>query len=175
MLRFHFSLGILFCLAFSPLCISQDTTQTKAVPDKQQSDSPAPVPDAPDEISMESSFGIVELPHKVHVKDVKLKCVVCHHQIHATELDTPHPDFLTSSRANCQTCHEPNSATSKKYYKCSLCHHSDLDDIADETLSAKVVVHKSCWKCHVTGTGVQASESCTDCHARQASASPVLN
>ncbi len=63
-------------------------------------------------------------------------------------------------------CHDTNSKMSKKYYKCSDCHHSNLDNIADETLSSKVVIHKSCWKCHETGTGVDASKGCVECHVK---------
>jgi len=157
MLKFHVSMGVLLLLTFSLPCYSQEVEQAGTDAG----------PDVPDKVTIESSLGAVLLPHKVHVKDVKLKCNVCHHQIHATELDTPHPDYLASSRVSCQTCHETNSETRKKYYKCSHCHHSETDDIADETLSSKVVVHKSCWKCHETGTGVEASKGCSDCHLKE--------
>jgi Zn finger protein HypA/HybF involved in hydrogenase expression len=158
--------GVLFFLAFSLAAYPQEQTQTGEVSEQAQSDSPAASPDLPDEVTLESSFGNVVLPHDVHVKKVKLKCPVCHHQIHAAELDTPHPDYLESSRANCQTCHDTSSEKRKKYYKCSDCHHSETDDIADETLSSKVVIHKSCWKCHETGTGAEASAGCGNCHAK---------
>jgi hypothetical protein len=167
MLKFYVSMGVLFFLTFPLLCYSQEIEKAGTVAQEIPSDSPASIPDVPDKITIESSLGNVLLPHKVHVKDVKLKCNVCHHQIHASELDTPHPDYLTSSRASCQTCHETNSETRKKYYKCSLCHHSDPDDISDETLSSKVVIHKICWKCHEAGTGAQASEGCGNCHAKE--------
>ena len=167
MLKFHVSMGVLIFLAFSPLSYAQEAKQTGPVPEEVPSDSPTVVSDLPDEITIESSVGNVVLPHDVHVKDKKLKCVVCHHQIHATELDTPHPDYMDSSRINCQTCHGTNSETRKKYYKCSKCHHSEPDDISDETLSSKVVIHKSCWKCHEAGTGVEASRGCSDCHMKE--------
>ena len=38
-------------------------------------------------------------------------------------------------------------------------------NIADETLSAKVVVHQQCWKCHPVGTGKEASAVCEKCHS----------
>ncbi len=160
-------LGALLFLAFSPLCYPQDAQEVESVQAERQSVSPAADPDLPDKITIKSSVGNVVLPHDIHVKKVKIKCKECHHQIHAKELDTPHPDYMTSSRANCPTCHEVNSETRKKHYKCSLCHHSDPDDIADETLSAKVVIHKSCWKCHEAGTGAEASAGCSDCHAME--------
>ena len=132
----------------------------------ESSDSPATNPDLPNMVTFESSVGDVHFPHKLHVEDLELECMECHHQIHAVVLDTPHPDYMESSWIKCQICHELNSEMSKKYYKCSDCHHSDLENIADETLSSKVVVHKSCWKCHASGTGVQASEGCADCHVK---------
>ncbi len=132
-----------------------------------QTDSSVVMVEMPDEISFTSEVGTVLFPHNLHVKALEIECAQCHHQIHAMELDTPHPDYLTSSWINCQTCHDTNSETSKKYYKCSDCHHSEPDNIADETLSSKVVMHKSCWKCHETGSGIKASEGCSDCHVKE--------
>jgi len=130
------------------------------------SDSSATSADMPDVVIFDSSVGEVHFPHKLHVEDLDLECMQCHHQIHAKELNTPHPGYLTSSWISCQSCHNTNSADSKKYYKCVDCHHLNPANVADETLSSKVVVHKSCWKCHASGTGVQASESCSDCHVK---------
>jgi len=119
------------------------------------------------EILIESSVGDVIFPHDFHVTGVKMECVECHHQIHAVELDTPHPDYLTSSWINCQSCHNPESTSDQVYYLCGECHHENPNNIADETLSSKVVVHKSCWKCHDTRTGVEASQGCVDCHVKE--------
>ena len=120
--------------------------------------------DLPGEIIFESSVGQVHFPHDLHVEELELECGECHHQIHAAELDTPHPDYMKSSWIKCQICHETNSAMSEQYYSCSDCHHSDLENIADETLSSKVVIHKNCWACHESGTGVTASHGCLECH-----------
>jgi len=120
-----------------------------------------------EEILIQSSVGDVVFPHDFHVTGVKMECVECHHQIHAVELDTPHPDYLTSSWINCQSCHNPSSASEQVFYQCGECHHTDENNIADETLSSKVVVHKSCWKCHDTRTGVEASQGCVDCHVKE--------
>jgi hypothetical protein len=119
-----------------------------------------------EEILIESSVGYVIFPHDFHVTGVEMECVECHHQIHAVELDTPHPDYLTSSWIKCQSCHNPESESDQIYYLCGECHHTDPNNIADETLSSKVVVHKSCWKCHDTQTGVEASQGCVDCHVK---------
>jgi len=122
--------------------------------------------DMPDEITYPSSVGDVLFPHKMHVKELELECADCHHQIHAMELDTPHPDYMTSSWVSCNICHNTETEARQKYYKCADCHHSDLDDISDETLSSKVVTHKNCWNCHETGTGVEASKGCVECHVK---------
>ena len=118
----------------------------------------------PDEIRFESSIGDVVFPHKTHLK---MRCNRCHHQIHADPLETPHPDYLESSWIKCGDCHEENPEFSKKYYKCDDCHHAEVDNIADETLSAKVVVHQSCWTCHKTSTGADASKRCSYCHVKE--------
>lgn len=118
-------------------------------------------PQLPDVILFESAIGDVYFPHTRHQK---MNCKRCHHQIHARELDTPHEDYLSASWIKCQSCHETDSEFGDSYYKCSGCHHSEPESIVDETISSKVVIHKSCWKCHKSGTGAKASEGCSYCH-----------
>ena len=134
--------------------------------EEQTAASPAN-PGMPDVVTFNASVGNVLFPHKIHVEDLELECVKCHHQISAMELETPHPDYLESSWINCQLCHDPNQRTDKTYYKCSECHHEGPDNITDETLSSKVVTHKSCWTCHESGTGVKASKGCPECHVKE--------
>jgi len=169
MRNLYVTVGVLGFFIFSHPGYPQEVDQTGAAPQVATSDSVPANSALPDEITLESSEGYVVLPHDVHIKDVKIKCVKCHHQIRAQGLDTPHPDYLTASRVNCQTCHSTDSESRNKYYKCSDCHHSDPDNIADETLSSKVVIHKSCWECHEAGTGVKASEGCSNCHVKKES------
>jgi DnaJ-class molecular chaperone len=57
---------------------------------------------------------------------------------------------------------------------CSTCHHSALSDIADQTLSAKVALHRSCWKCHEAQTGEKATAHCSFCHNRNRIAGPAV-
>lgn len=128
--------------------------------------SPAASSDMPDVVTFNSEVGNVNFPHKFHVNDLGLECVKCHHQVSAVELKTPHPSYLDSSWINCHLCHDPKPKTGKIYYKCSECHHVNPNKIADETLSSKVVTHESCWKCHESGTGVEASEGCPVCHVK---------
>jgi hypothetical protein len=148
--------------------IAHPVPREEKAPSEETSPSGSAVDDTdmPGEIIYESSVGNVLFPHSVHAKDQDIECTECHHQIHAGELDTPHPGYMTSSWVSCNICHNTNPENSQKYYRCSYCHHSDPDDIADETLSSKVVTHKSCWNCHETGTGVEASKGCSECHVK---------
>ena len=120
----------------------------------------------PVEITFDSSLGPVLFPHNLHVQDLEMECSECHHQIHAVVLDTPHPDYLESSWIKCQSCHAEELDADAEYYKCSVCHHLNPNNIADETLSSKVVIHKNCWTCHESGTGVEASKGCAVCHVK---------
>jgi hypothetical protein len=130
-----------------------------------------PAAPIPDEIVFPSSVGEVRFPHRAHVKK---KCITCHHQIHAGALDTPHEAYLDSSSVHCRTCHDSSPELSGKYYKCSECHHSVPANIADETLSAKVVIHQRCWQCQEAGSGVAASASCDGCHVKDTAATAAL-
>ena len=143
--------------------IAHPVPQADATIDETSAD----YPDLPAVINFNVSVGDVEFSHKAHVVKLQVECAECHHQIHAQALHTPHPNFLSSSWSNCQACHNTNLEAGKAYYKCSQCHLSDLDNIADETLSAKVVTHKTCWKCHESGTGSTASQGCVYCHVKE--------
>ena len=161
---FRFAVGLLvaFIVSFS---VQAQTAAPGAEP-------PAPKPASaagsgssmPDVIVFESALGDVHFPHKRHQK---MRCNRCHHQIHARELDTPHEEYFEASWIKCQNCHESNSQFGDGYFKCSGCHHADPESIIDETISSKVVIHESCWKCHKSGTGVTASEGCSYCHKQQ--------
>lgn len=119
----------------------------------------------PSEINIPSSVGDVVFHHQMHIKDLTIKCAECHHQIDAKKLATPHPDYLQSSWINCRICHSESQKIKQKVYTCSECHHTNLTNIADETLSAKVVIHRQCWKCHEMATGSDASKACEKCHS----------
>jgi hypothetical protein len=100
-------------------------------------------------------------PHKSHRR---LGCGKCHHQSKAKPLNTPHPEYLTSSWHSCHSCHDPETERQKVYRNCLDCHHANPNSIADETPSSKVALHENCWKCHDKGIGAQASARCPDCH-----------
>ena len=110
-------------------------------------------------------MGEITFRHQIHIKDLSIKCVDCHHQINAKRLNTPHPDYFGSSWINCKTCHDESEKIAQKAYVCSECHQTRPKDIVDETLSAKVVIHKQCWKCHEVSTGKEASKGCEKCHS----------
>lgn len=121
--------------------------------------------------SFPSSVGEVIFTHQMHARERAIACVECHHQINAKQLATPHPDYFKSSWINCEICHNQpgkTNATGKfkqSAYACSGCHRTNPGNIVDETLSAKVVIHRQCWKCHQVGVGKQASKSCDLCHS----------
>ena len=119
----------------------------------------------PSEINIPSSVGEITFRHQMHIRDLSIKCADCHHQINAKRLSTPHPDYFGSSWINCKTCHDESEKIAQKPYVCSECHPNRPKNIADETLSAKVVIHKQCWKCHAVATGKDASTSCEKCHS----------
>jgi len=119
----------------------------------------------PEEKSFPSSVGEVLFHHQMHIKDLTVKCVECHHSIDAKRLVTPHPEYLKSSSIKCEICHGDSEATRQSAYSCSGCHNKSPMNIADETLSAKVVIHQQCWKCHPVGTGKEASVACKKCHS----------
>ena len=129
------------------------------------SPSKADAPEIPPERLFPSSVGEVTFHHQMHFKDLGIKCVECHHQINAKKLSTPHPYYFKSSSIKREICHDAAEATKRKPYLCSECHRSNPINIADETLSPKVVVHKSCGKCHPVGTGKEASGACKKCHS----------
>jgi len=157
-------LSLLAIVTFAIPAQAQNPEPADTASSSTASEAPQKRPRMPNVITYESAVGQVNFPHKLHQK---MGCQKCHHQIQAEPLITPHGGYLESSWINCQICHSADAETRSKYYQCSQCHQSNVDNIADETLSSKVVVHKSCWECHKTGKGVKASESCGTCHQKQ--------
>jgi len=108
-------------------------------------------------------LGDVRFPHELHYDTLELECESCHHETQAMDLKIPHQEYFEDFWINCAICHQENKAASGPM-ACSQCHHGSPADIADETLSAKVVIHQSCWECHEVGSGSDASRSCPTCH-----------
>jgi hypothetical protein len=115
-------------------------------------------------ITFWARIGVVEFPHEMHSEDFGMECVECHHETNAAALKIPHMDYFDDFWIDCSECHKPNGDTVMEPQSCSVCHHTDPTGIADESLSSKVVIHKLCWDCHDSGTGADASESCSSCH-----------
>lgn len=103
-------------------------------------------------------------PHDAHVGDMGIDCVTCHHETNAAPLSLPHPDYFEDFWIDCKICHNESAVAASAPKACSECHHSQNGNIADQTLSTKVVIHKSCWSCHTVTTGVGASSTCRFCH-----------
>jgi len=128
--------------------------------------SPAP----PDVVVSPSSVGEVTFAHQMHSEDLEIPCAECHHETNAVRLDMPHEDYLQDFWIDCTTCHH-ESDTPACPQACSTCHHNAPHTVADETMSAKVVIHQSCWKCHEVANGQEASRNCGACH--QGAVSPA--
>jgi hypothetical protein len=127
----------------------------------------------PVEIVSPGTVGEVVFPHAAHVEEFGLTCAECHHETRATALDKmPHQGYFADFWIRCSTCHRAAAAPLAPQ-ACSTCHHSSLSDIADQTLSAKVALHRSCWKCHEAQTGEKATAHCSFCHNRNRIASPA--
>jgi hypothetical protein len=161
MYKLSLILTLLLLAAFALPALPQPAEEPESTPQEAPAPAPARRPKLPNVITFESGLGDVHFPHRAHQK---MGCKNCHHQIHAKTLVTPHEEYLTYSWVNCGDCHDADTAISTSYYGCDHCHHSNLENIADETLTAKVVIHKSCWNCHLSGTGAEASERCSFCH-----------
>jgi|CXWL01.1.fsa_nt_gi hypothetical protein len=111
-----------------------------------------------------SSLGPANFPHEKHFTELEIECSQCHHETNAKPLTVPHPEYFHDFWIDCATCHRKKGEAPLEPQACSTCHHEPNGDLADETLSAKVVIHKKCWSCHEGGTGAAASASCKTCH-----------
>ena len=132
-------------------------------------DAEAPVPD---EIVSPASVGEVVFPHRKHFEELGFACTECHHETRAAVLDMPHPQYFDDFWIDCKLCHREASAPLAPQ-ACSACHHASVSNIADQTSSAKVAVHRSCWRCHESGTGEKATANCALCHNRERVAAPA--
>lgn len=160
--------GLIFLLAVGALCfaIKSSASGFSSEHPKQDGEAATVSPgDLPVEIHFPSCAGEVVFPHKFHYSDLEIACSDCHHETEAPVLHLPHPEYFADFWINCQICHRGEAKAFKETQPCSRCHHASPTDIADETLSAKVVVHKNCWGCHEVGTGEDASQSCSSCHS----------
>ncbi len=107
--------------------------------------------------------GEARFPHDMHAEDLGFECAECHHETNAARLRVPHEEYFEDLWIECGICHREGEAAATPQ-SCAACHHDSPASTADETLSAKVVIHRSCWGCHDSGTGVEASRGCGFCH-----------
>jgi hypothetical protein len=134
-----------------------EPAETAAV-DANEAAAPAAAADDPSRIAP------AVFPHDEHAADMEIECIRCHHETNAAPLTLPHKDYFDDFWIDCTICHKESGAAELAPRRCSRCHHSPNGDIADETLSAKVVIHKNCWSCHEVGRGAEASATCANCH-----------
>jgi hypothetical protein len=119
-------------------------------------------PGPPAIVRSPAAIGQVLFPHSFHADDLGIECGDCHHEVNAQRLQMPHEEYFDDFWIDCRICHRAEVVRAPG--SCRDCHHGTPSTIADETLSSKVVVHKSCWGCHESGTGSEASRSCSFCH-----------
>ena len=124
----------------------------------------------PSEVDFPAERGQVSFPHELHT-EMEIPCEDCHHETLAGGLSMPHPEYFEDFWIRCETCHHA-AAEPGCPQACSACHHDSPTNIADETLSSKVVIHQSCWGCHPAGTGSDASRGCEFCHSMEARSEP---
>lgn len=134
--------------------------------------SAAPEAPVPAEIVSPTSVGEVVFSHLRHVEELGFACTECHHETRAAVLAMPHPQYFADFWIDCKVCHREGSAPLVPQ-ACSVCHHSSLSNIADQTSSAKVAIHRSCWRCHESGSGQKATANCAFCHNRKRIAAPA--
>lgn len=149
-------LGLAVCLGAALAAFAGGATDGKA--------GSAAATGPPDEIVSPTVIGEVRFPHSLHADELGFECSDCHHETDAARLRTPHPEYFEDSWPDCGSCHAGNGTLGAPR-ACGECHHASPASNADETLSAKVVLHRSCWGCHDSGTGEAASRSCGFCHA----------
>lgn len=101
--------------------------------------------------------------HDFHIDDVELECVECHHETEALRLVTPHEEYFEDLWITCEACHHSDEVDVDPQ-ACVECHPRSPSGIKEQIISAKVATHLSCWECHDSGTGVEASENCSFCH-----------
>ncbi len=134
--------------------------------EQDATDSPKDSIEIPSEIISEASVGEVVFPHLEHYEDFEIKCVECHHEMNAKNINIPHEEYFDDFWINCEGCHINTESKEMIAHACSNCHNSHPTSIADEMISKKVAIHKNCWRCHDLGTGLEASESCAICHVK---------
>jgi len=95
-------------------------------------------------------------PHQEHVTRHNLECVECITRPTRLRLDTPHDAYLAGNGIECQVCHQGRSLPREPQALLQPVNPVTPTDVADETLSAKVVIHRTCWRCHPMREGVLA-------------------
>ena len=110
-------------------------------------------------------MGDLIFDHEEHEEDLDLECDDCHHETNAGPLDFPHEEYFHDLWIDCEACHREAGPPDLAPRSCYECHDGEQQDIADERLSSKVILHQNCWSCHEVETGVKASGSCELCHA----------
>jgi len=121
---------------------------------------------APEKAPVSSLAGPAFFPHERHFTELGIECKRCHHEVRAAALKMPHSEYFDDFWIDCRICHKSTTTPPNMPQACVACHRGSPKNAADETLGAKVVIHKTCWACHDAGKGADASKGCATCHRR---------
>lgn len=118
-----------------------------------------------------SLLGEVTFAHRYHYEDEGIACDECHHETNAgaLHLSRDHEAYFEDFWIDCAVCHRGEGEAVIEPRACSECHPDQERAAADETLSAKVAIHRRCEDCHDFGTGAEAFENCQYCHTGEKS------
>jgi hypothetical protein len=159
-------LGVLVLLPWalvSPTLADSEDANGESTPEATEPEVEITAPDLEPRTS--PIMGELIFDHVAHVEDMEIECDECHHETNAVPLDYPHAEYFDDLWIDCGTCHHESGSANPEPRSCYDCHDARSRDVADESLSPKVILHKNCWKCHEVETGREASESCELCHS----------
>ncbi len=148
------ALGLLLVATAALTAAGPDTPNASATPSA-----------APETIRWSSAVGEVVFPHLRHADELGVECASCHHETVAANLAVPHPEYFEDFWVDCAVCHTGATAPVVER-KCVACHPERAAGLNLEMPTVKVAIHRSCWGCHDSGTGAEASNQCGFCHQR---------
>ena len=120
---------------------------------------------SPSSVKRPSIMGDILFDHEEHEEEADAECEDCHHETNAGPLEFPHEEYFHDLWIDCDSCHHEAGSPELEPQSCYDCHDEEKRGVADERLSPKVILHRNCWTCHEVETGVEASESCENCHS----------
>ncbi len=157
-------IGVCIFIIMNSFSVADKSTENDAPRPLEELSAAEQSSEIPEVIKSESYVGEVSFKHQEHFDDLEIECETCHHEVNAAKLNFPHENYFEDFWIDCLICHHESGLKTQPAQACSNCHHTLPENIADETLSSKVVIHKNCWECHEASKGQEASKNCVFCH-----------